>query len=89
MRMQTNMDEVFVKVLEKTIYVKARDKMKQGHKKDESETALEEKRDYLLPILRKLSLQKEAELDEEAAINVKNEALRNLKERLLTRAEII
>ena len=29
------------------------------------------------------------ELDEEAAINVKNEALRNLKERLLTRAEII
>jgi hypothetical protein len=56
MRMQTNMDEVFVKVLEKTIYVKARDKMKQGHKKDESETALEEKRDYLLPILRKLSL---------------------------------
>lgn len=83
------MDEVFVKVLEKTIYVKARDKMKQGHKKDESETALEEKRDYLLPILRKLSLQKEAELDEEAAINVKNEALRNLKERLLTRAEII
>jgi len=28
-------------------------------------------------------------LDEEAAINVKNEALRNLKERLLTRAEII
>lgn len=29
------------------------------------------------------------ELDEEAAISVKNEALRNLKERLLTRAEII
>lgn len=29
------------------------------------------------------------ELDEEAAITVKNEALRNLKERLLTRAEII
>ena len=28
-------------------------------------------------------------MDEEAAINVKNEALRNLKERLLTRAEII
>ena len=63
--------------------------MKQGKKQDESETALEEKKDYLLPILRKLSLQKEATLDEEAAINVKNEALRNLKERLLTRAEII
>jgi hypothetical protein len=28
-------------------------------------------------------------LDEEAAIHVKNEALKNLKERLLTRAEII
>jgi hypothetical protein len=43
----------------------------------------------LLPILKKLSLESATELDEEAAINVKNEALRNLKERLLTRAEII
>ncbi len=38
--------------------------------------------------MKKLSLEN-TELDEEAAINVKNEALRNLKERLLTRAEII
>jgi hypothetical protein len=43
----------------------------------------------LLPILKKLNLENHTELDEEAAINVKNEALRNLKERLLTRAEII
>jgi hypothetical protein len=42
----------------------------------------------LLPILKKLGLEN-TELSEEAAINVKNEALRNLKERLLTRAEII
>jgi hypothetical protein len=42
----------------------------------------------LLPILKKLSLE-DKELDEEAAIHVKNEALKNLKERLLTRAEII
>lgn len=41
-----------------------------------------------MPILKKLSLEN-CELDEEAAINVKNEALRNMKERLLTRAEII
>jgi hypothetical protein len=38
--------------------------------------------------LTKLSLEN-TELDEEAAINVKNEALRNLKERLLVRADII
>jgi hypothetical protein len=39
--------------------------------------------------LKKLSLEDTAELDEEAAINVKNEALKNLKERLITRADII
>jgi len=62
--------------------------MKQGKKKDEEENEKEQEKDYLLPILKKLSLEN-SELDEEAAINVKNEALRNLKERLLTRAEII
>lgn len=45
--------------------------------------------DYLAPILKKLSLEDKTDLDEEAAIHVKNEALKNLKERLLTRAEII
>ncbi len=63
--------------------------MKQGKKKDEEEGEKETEKDYLLPILKKLSLDNNTELDEEAAINVKNEALRNLKERLLTRAEII
>ncbi len=62
--------------------------MKQGKKKDEEENEKEQEKDYLMPILKKLSLEN-CELDEEAAINVKNEALRNLKERLLTRAEII
>ena len=41
-----------------------------------------------MPILKKLGLEN-TELDEESAIAVKNEALRNLKERLLVRAEII
>lgn len=40
------------------------------------------------PILKKLGFSGK-DLNEEAAIMVKNEALRNLKERLLTRAEII
>ena len=49
----------------------------------------EQKSDYLIPILKKLSLDIAGnDLDEEAAIHVKNEALKNLKERLLTRAEI-
>lgn len=82
-------EDLFVKVLEKSIYDKARDKMKQGKKKEEEDQEKEQEKDYLLPILKKLSLENHTELDEEAAINVKNEALRNLKERLLTRAEII
>jgi hypothetical protein len=79
---------LFSKILEKTIYDKARDKMKQGKKNDEEETQNEKEKDYLQPILKKLGFSGK-ELNEEAAIMVKNEALRNLKERLLTRAEII
>jgi len=75
--------------LEKTIYEKARDKLKQGKQNIADETEQEVKKDYLLPILKKFSLEEQIELDEEAAINVKNEALKNLKERLLSRAEII
>ena len=62
--------------------------MKQGKKTDEEETLNEKEKDYLAPILKKLGFSGKG-LNEEAAIMVKNEALRNLKERLLTRAEII
>ena len=67
---------------------KAREKMKLDNKKDEETDQVVEK-DYLAPILKKIGLQKNEKLEEEAAIQVKNEALRSLKERLLTRAEII
>ena len=63
--------------------------MKQGKAKIDEGEKKEEEDDYLLPILKKLSLENVKPLDEEAAIMVKNEALKNLKERLLTRAEII
>lgn len=63
--------------------------MKQGKTKVADEKEEEEKKDYLKPILKKLALEEHGQLDEEAAIMVKNEALKNLKERLLTRAEII
>lgn len=63
--------------------------MKQKHLKVADEAEEKTEKDYLLPILKKLSLEDKGELDEEAAIHVKNEALKNLKERLLTRAEII
>jgi hypothetical protein len=53
------------------------------------EAQQEEKKDYLLPILKKFSLEAQTELDEETALYVKNEALKNLKERLLSRADII
>lgn len=45
---------MFSKILEKTIYDKARDKMKQGKKADEEETQNEKEKDYLAPILKKL-----------------------------------
>lgn len=79
---------MFAKILEKSITAKARDKMKQEAKKTEEETGAKKEHDFLLPYLKKLNLQ-EGLLEEEAAIAVKNEALRSLKERLLTRAEII
>ena len=63
--------------------------MKQGKAEQTDEKEEEKKKDYLLPILKKLALEDMGNLDEEAAIMVKNEALKNLKERLLTRAEII
>jgi len=42
-----------------------------------------------MPILKKCGYNEGQPLEEEAAIQVKNEALRSLKERLLTRATII
>ena len=63
--------------------------MKNEKLKVADEEVEQAKKDYLLPILKKLSLEDKGELDEEAAIHVKNEALKNLKDRLLTRAEII
>lgn len=89
LRQNANIETLFSKVLEKTIYDKARDKMKQGKKNEEEETQKEGVKDILAPILKKLGFAPGKELNEEAAIMVKNEALRNLKERLLTRAEII
>lgn len=87
-RSQAQPDEIFSKILEKSIYEKARDKMKQDKQKVADEIQDETAKDYLLPILKKLSLENK-ELDEESAIHVKNQALKNLKERLLIRAEII
>lgn len=63
--------------------------MKQSKKTGEGTESATANKDYLVPILRKLSLPLEEALPEEAAISVQNEALRSLKERLLTRAEII
>lgn len=89
LRMQPVPEDIFTKILEKSIYEKARDRMRQSKKNVDDEAQQQTEKDPLLPILKKLSLENKGELDEEAAIHVKNEALKNLKERLLTRAEII
>ena len=79
-----------MKILEKSVYMKARDKMKLGQKKDETIAEKGKVKDWLAPILKKLCLSdSNGPLEEEAAIRVKMEALKSLKERLLTRAEII
>ena len=88
LRNSPNPEEIFERILEKSVLQKAREKMKLDNKKDEETDQVVEK-DYLAPILKKIGLQKNEKLEEEAAIQVKNEALRSLKERLLTRAEII
>lgn len=81
--------EVFKKVLEKSIYDKALDKAKNQKKKDEDEKEKSSEVDYLQPILEALNFQSITPLQKEQAQMVKNEALKRLKERLLTRAEII
>jgi hypothetical protein len=62
--------------------------MKMGKKNEQDDTAQQKVYDPLLPILKKCGFN-DSVLEEEAAIQVKNEALRSLKERLLTRATII
>ena len=63
--------------------------MNRNKKADDEQEQQDTQQDFLKPILKKLALDTNSVLDEEAAIHVKNEALKNLKERLLTRAEII
>ena len=64
--------------------------MRMGKKNDQDDQEKEQTQDMLLPILKKCGYNDTGvPLEEEAAIQVKNEALRSLKERLLTRATII
>ena len=49
--------EVFTKILDKSVYMKARDKMTDKKEKVENTAADKGDKDYLLPILKKLNLQ--------------------------------
>ena len=88
-RITPEQDSLFTNIIEKSIYDKARDKMKQGKTKDEEDDTKEAEKDYLAPILKKLNYLDIGKLSPEQAMEVKSEALKRLKERLLTRAEII
>lgn len=88
-RSAQNPEDIFVRILDKSIYAKARDKMKMGKKNEQDDTTKQAKHDPLATILKKCGFTDGQPLEEEAAIQVKNEALRSLKERLLTRATII
>jgi hypothetical protein len=55
-RQQNNQEDIFLRILEKSIYQKARDKMKQGKKKTDEDAGTTKERDYLAPILKKLGV---------------------------------
>jgi len=57
LRATPNEEEMFDKILEKSITAKARDKMKQEAKKTEEETGKEKVYDFLAPILKKMNLE--------------------------------
>jgi hypothetical protein len=64
------------------------DKAKNSKKTEDNEEEKNKESDYLAPILEQLNLHNTT-LKYEQALEVKNLALKRLKERLLTRAEII
>ena len=76
--------------LEKTLYDKARDKFKESSKKNDDDLSKDAAAsDYLFPYLEKRKLQGEREINPQVAMEIKNEVMQKLKERLLSRAEII
>lgn len=56
LRATPNEEDMFNKILEKSVTAKARDKMKHEAKKTEEETGKEKVHDFLAPILKKLNL---------------------------------
>lgn len=76
-------------MLEKTLYDKARDKYKENlRKKDDESGKNADVHDYLYPFLEKAGfLNKNLSMKE--ALEIKNDVMKKLKERLLSRAEII
>ena len=83
------MEKIYQHVIEKSVYEKAREKSKYAHRQAKEEAEDKKEQHFLMPILKKLGYENLTRLDMAQAINVKNEALRRLKERLLARADII
>ncbi|KAL4445104.1 hypothetical protein ABPG74_018832 [Tetrahymena malaccensis] len=76
--------------LEKTLYDKARDRFKESSKKNDDDLAKDAAAsDYLYPYLEKRKLLGVSEINAQVAMEIKNEVMQKLKERLLSRAEII
>lgn len=72
------------------MYDKARDKFKESSKKNDDDSAKDAAAsDYLYPYLEKHKLHGEREISAKVAMEIKIEVMQKLKERLLSRAEII
>ena len=76
--------------LEKTIHEKARERFNESKRRQEEDVTQDTAAsDYLYPYLDKMNLLGKQELEAHEALRVKTEVMNKLKERLLSRAEII
>ncbi len=89
-RKSNALEEANRDILEKSIQDKAREKYKYASKKKDEEADQDAyTKDYLYPYLAKRDLLGTSKFNYQQAIDIKNEVMNKLKERILARAEII
>jgi len=89
-RKSNALEEANRDILEKSIQDKAREKYKYASKKKDEEADQDAyTKDYLYPYLAKRDLLGSQKFNYQQAIDIKNEVMNKLKERILARAEII
>lgn len=76
--------------IDKTLYDKAREKFKENRNKEEEEYDQDDANDYLKPFLEKRGLNVTEPINSnEIAVEIKNDVMKKMKERIIARAKII